>query len=229
MLKENYEKILASLKPGVRLIAVSKYKPVSEILAVYDLGQKCFGENKAQEMKAKQAGLPADIQWHFIGHLQTNKIKYIAPYVSLVHSIDSFPLLKEVDKAAAKCQRVIPCLLQFHIAREETKFGFQREEAEAMLDSEEFAQLKNVRIDGVMGMATFTEDKAQVRSEFVSLRQEFDYLKSRYFASEPHFKEISMGMSDDYLIAMEEGSTMVRIGSSIFGGRDYSLKLSDLV
>lgn len=217
------------MKPGVRLVAVSKYKPVSDIRSVYDWGQRIFGENKAQEMKAKHPELPSDIEWHFIGHLQSNKIKYIAPFVTLIHSIDSFALLQEVDKMAAKSQRVIPCLLQFHIAQEETKFGFLREEAERMLDSEAFADLKNVRIDGVMGMATFTEDRAQVRSEFVGLHKEFDYLKSRYFSEAEHFKEISMGMSEDYQIAMEEGSTLVRIGSSIFGPRDYSLKLEDLV
>ena len=229
MVKENYERILQALKPGVRLVAVSKYKPVSDIRSVYDWGQRIFGENKAQEMKAKHPELPSDIEWHFIGHLQSNKIKYIAPFVTLIHSIDSFALLQEVDKMAAKSQRVIPCLLQFHIAQEETKFGFLREEAERMLDSEAFADLKNVRIDGVMGMATFTEDRAQVRSEFVGLHKEFDYLKSRYFSEAEHFKEISMGMSEDYQIAMEEGSTLVRIGSSIFGPRDYSLKLEDLV
>ena len=182
MLKESYERILQALKPGVRLVAVSKYKPVSDIRSVYDWGQRIFGENKAQEMKAKHPELPSDIEWHFIGHLQSNKIKYIAPFVTLIHSIDSFALLQEVDKMAAKSQRVIPCLLQFHIAQEETKFGFLREEAERMLDSEAFADLKNVRIDGVMGMATFTEDRAQVRSEFVGLHKEFDYLKSRYFS-----------------------------------------------
>lgn len=229
MVKENYERILQALKPGVRLVAVSKYKPVSDIRSVYDWGQRIFGENKAQEMKAKHLELPSDIEWHFIGHLQSNKIKYIAPFVTLIHSIDSFALLQEVDKMAAKSQRVIPCLLQFHIAQEETKFGFLREEADRMLDSEAFADLKNVRIDGVMGMATFTEDRAQVRSEFVGLHKEFDYLKSRYFSGAEHFKEISMGMSEDYQIAMEEGSTLVRIGSSIFGPRDYSLKLEDLV
>ena len=180
-------------------------------------------------MKAKHLELPSDIEWHFIGHLQSNKIKYIAPFVTLIHSIDSFALLQEVDKMAAKSQRVIPCLLQFHIAQEETKFGFLREEAERMLDSEAFADLKNVRIDGVMGMATFTNDRVQVRSEFVGLHKEFDYLKSRYLSGAEHFKEISMGMSEDYQIAMEEGSTLVRIGSSIFGPRDYSLKLEDLV
>ncbi|MDE6629940.1 MAG: YggS family pyridoxal phosphate-dependent enzyme [Bacteroidales bacterium] len=225
MLAENYRKVAATLKPGVRLVAVSKYKTVEEILEVYHAGQRIFGENKAQEMKAKQAVLPGDIEWHFIGHLQSNKIKYIAPYVALIHSIDSFALLKEVNKEAAKHNRVIPCLLQFHIAQEETKFGLNREEADAFLSSEEFKTLKNVRIDGVMGMATFTDDAHRVREEFASLHREFDYLQSRYFAQQEHFKEISMGMSEDYTLAMEQGSTLVRVGSAIFGARDYSRKL----
>ncbi|MDE7357544.1 MAG: YggS family pyridoxal phosphate-dependent enzyme, partial [Bacteroidales bacterium] len=157
--------------------------------------------------------------------LQSNKIKYIAPYVALIHSIDSFALLKEVNKEAAKHNRVIPCLLQFHIAQEETKFGLNREEADAFLSSEEFKTLKNVRIDGVMGMATFTDDAHRVREEFASLHREFDYLQSRYFAQQEHFKEISMGMSEDYPLAMEQGSTLVRVGSAIFGARDYSRKL----
>lgn len=225
MLAENYRKVAATVKPGVRLVAVSKYKTVEEILEVYQAGHRIFGENKAQEMKAKQAVLPGDIEWHFIGHLQSNKIKYIASYVALIHSIDSFALLKEVNKEAAKNNRVIPCLLQFHIAQEETKFGLNREEADAFLSSEEFKDLKNVRIDGVMGMATFTDDTHRIREEFASLHREFDYLKTRYFAQQNHFKEISMGMSDDYPIAMEQGSTLVRVGSAIFGARDYSRKL----
>lgn len=225
MIAENYRKVAETVRPGVRLVAVSKYKTVEEILEVYQAGHRVFGENKAQEMKAKQAALPNDIEWHFIGHLQSNKIKYIAPYVALIHSIDSFSLLKEVNREAAKNNRVIPCLLQFHIAQEQTKFGLNRGEADAFLSSEEFNALKNVRIDGVMGMATFTNDTKQIREEFAALHKEFDYLKSRYFAQQDHFKEISMGMSDDYTIAMEQGSTLVRVGSAIFGARDYSRKL----
>lgn len=225
LLQENYLKIRNSIKPGVRLVAVSKYKTVEEIKEVYDFGQRIFGENKAQEMKAKHTELPSDIEWHFIGHLQKNKVKYIAPYVSLVHSIDSLELLQEVDKEAAKSDRVIPCLLQFHIATEETKFGLDLSEAKALLESESFSQLQHVRIDGVMGMASFTDDKEQVRKEFVHLREIFTTLRDTYFHGEGHFKEISMGMSDDYPIAMEEGATLVRIGSKIFGARDYSLKL----
>lgn len=225
LLQENYLKIRNSIKPGVRLVAVSKYKTVEEIREVYDFGQRIFGENKAQEMKAKHTELPSDIEWHFIGHLQKNKVKYIAPYVSLVHSIDSLELLQEVDKEAAKSDRVIPCLLQFHIATEETKFGLDLSEAKALLESEAFSQMQHVRIDGVMGMASFTDDKEQVRKEFVHLREIFTTLRDTYFSGEGHFKEISMGMSDDYPIAMEEGATLVRIGSKIFGARDYSLKL----
>lgn len=225
MLQENYQKVLAAISPGVRLVAVSKYKTVEEIKMVYDLGQRIFGENKAQEMRAKHEALPEDIEWHFIGHLQSNKIKYIINYVSLIHSIDSLELLAEVDRLAAKAQRVVPCLLQFHIAEEQTKFGLNMEEAKALLASSAYKNMRNVRIDGVMGMATFTSDKAQVRKEFASLRGIFDTLRSEFFSTREHFKEISMGMSDDYGIAMQEGSTLVRIGSSIFGARDYSLKL----
>ena len=225
MIEENYRQVAATVKPGVRLVAVSKYKTVEEIKTVYDLGQRVFGENKAQEMRAKHEVLPSDIEWHFIGHLQRNKIKYIIGYVSLIHSIDSLELLQEVNKAAAKENRVVPCLLQFHIAEEETKFGLNLAEAEVLLDSPDFAEMRNVRIDGVMGMATFTPDKEQVRREFASLRDIFQTLRTTFFLGKEHFKEISMGMSDDYPIAMEEGSTLVRIGSSIFGARDYSLKL----
>ena len=225
MIEENYRQVAATVKPGVRLVAVSKYKTVEEIKTVYDLGQRVFGENKAQEMRAKHEVLPSDIEWHFIGHLQRNKIKYIIGYVSLIHSIDSLELLQEVNKAAAKENRVVPCLLQFHIAEEETKFGLNLVEAEVLLDSPDFAEMRNVRIDGVMGMATFTPDKEQVRREFASLRDIFQTLRTTFFLGKDHFKEISMGMSDDYPIAMEEGSTLVRIGSSIFGARDYSLKL----
>ncbi len=221
---EKYDEIRASLPTGVRLVAVSKFKPAEDISALYQHGQRVFGENHAQEMKAKHEILPQDIEWHFIGHLQTNKVKYIAPYVSLIHSIDSLDLLKEVNKHAVKNNRVIPCLLQFHIADEETKFGFTFEECAAMLNSSEFQELKNVKIHGVMGMATFTDDQEQVRGEFRHLHQIFQDLKVQYFAQEPDFKEISMGMSEDYPIAIEEGSTLVRIGSAIFGPRNYNVE-----
>lgn len=219
---EKYDEIRASLPAGVRLVAVSKFKPAEDISALYQHGQHVFGENHAQEMKAKHEVLPKDIEWHFIGHLQTNKVKYIAPYVSLIHSIDSLDLLKEVNKQAVKNNRTIPCLLQFHIADEETKFGFTFEECEEMLQSSEFQQLQNIAIHGVMGMATFTDNQEQVHSEFHHLHQIFQDLKSNFFAQNPDFKEISMGMSDDYPIAIEEGSTLVRIGSAIFGARNYS-------
>ena len=220
---EKYDEIRASLPAGVRLVAVSKFKPAEDIHALYQHGQRLFGENHAQEMRDKHAQLPQDIEWHFIGHLQTNKIKYIAPYVSLIHSIDSFPLLKEVNKAAVKNGRVIPCLLQFHIADEETKFGFSLEECEEMLQSPDFQELGNVAIHGVMGMATFTDNHDQVRCEFHHLHDIFDKLKTNYFAQNPDFKELSMGMTDDYPIAIEEGSTLIRIGSAIFGPRNYSV------
>jgi pyridoxal phosphate enzyme (YggS family) len=203
-----------------RLIAVSKTKPNDIILDFYEHGQLDFGENRVQELTDKYEALPKDIRWHFIGHLQTNKIKYIAPFVHLIHSIDRLKVLKEVNKRARQNERVIDCLLQFHIAEEESKFGFDLEEAKAALESEAYAKMEHVRIVGVMGMATFTEDHEKVRREFKQLHHIFEQLKSSYFAEAPHFKEISMGMSGDYQIAMEEGSTMVRIGSILFGPRD---------
>jgi hypothetical protein len=218
---EKYHQILDQLPESTRLIAVSKTKPVEDIQRLYEEGQRLFGENKAQEMKAKHEALPQDIQWHFIGHLQTNKIKYIAPFVTMIHSIDSEPLLVEVNKLAAKNQRVIPCLLQFHIAQESTKFGFTLEECRAMLQGEIFPILQNVRLCGVMGMATFTEDMDQVRREFRHLHDIFQSLKEEFFADQEDFKELSMGMTDDYPIAIEEGSTFVRVGSAIFGVRNY--------
>ncbi|MBO4381698.1 MAG: YggS family pyridoxal phosphate-dependent enzyme [Bacteroidales bacterium] len=219
---EKYREIKQSLPENVRLIAVSKFKPASDIKMLYDEGQRAFGENKAQEMKAKHEVLPQDIEWHFIGTLQTNKIKYIAPYVTMIHSIDRAELLREVNKHAAKVGRIIPCLLQFHIAEEETKHGFLLEECEEMLRSSEFGQLQNVSLHGVMGMATFTDDMEQVRGEFRHLHDIYLHLKETYFQNNPDFKELSMGMTDDYPIAIEEGSTMVRIGSAIFGARDYN-------
>lgn len=222
---EKYDEIRASLPAGVRLVAVSKFKPAEDIAALYQLGQRVFGENHAQEMKAKHEELPKDIEWHFIGHLQTNKIKYIAPYVALIHSIDSFALLKEVNKHAAKNGRVIPCLLQFHIAEEETKFGFSWNECEEMLQNPDFQELKNIEIRGVMGMASFTDNQDRVRKEFHHLHEIFDMLKTRFFSQNIDFKELSMGMTEDYPVAVSEGSTLVRIGSAIFGPRDYSTNL----
>ena len=207
----------------IKLIAVSKTKPLAMLQEAYDAGQRIFGENKALEMRDKHQELPKDIQWHFIGHLQTNKIKYIAPFVSLIHSIDSISLLEAVNKEAVKNNRVIDCLLQFHIAKEETKFGLDIEEAEEMLKSDSYKNLNNINIIGVMGMATFTDDVNQIRNEFKSLKNIFNILKERYFQDKESFKEISMGMSDDYPIAIEEGATMVRVGSKIFGARNYSI------
>ncbi|MEG2070424.1 MAG: YggS family pyridoxal phosphate-dependent enzyme [Bacteroidales bacterium] len=216
---ENYFKIKETIPPHVRLVAVSKTKPVENIQLLYQEGQRIFGENKAQELKAKYEELPKDIEWHFIGHLQTNKIKYIAPFVNLIHSIDSYALLKEVNRYAEKNNRILSCLLQFHIALEESKFGFSLEECEKMLAQQEFEQYKNIQLCGVMGMATFTHDKEQVRNEFKNLASYFHQIKAKYFTSDVHFKEISMGMTEDYQMAIEEGSTLIRIGSAIFGSR----------
>ena len=187
----------------------------------YHAGQRIFGENHVQEMTQKHELLPKDIEWHFIGHLQTNKVKYIAPFVSLIHSVDSFKLLKEINKQAEKSQRVISCLLQIHIAQEETKFGFSFDECRTMLQEEDWKTLTHVQLCGVMGMATFTDDVQEVRNEFRSLKKFFDEIKENYFSNNDAFHEISMGMTDDYPIAIEEGSTLIRIGTKIFGERVY--------
>ena len=221
MIKDNLNNVRSTIPENVTLIAVSKTKPVSDLQEAYDAGQRIFGENKALEMRDKYQELPKDVKWHFIGHLQTNKIKYIVPFVTLIHSIDSISLLEAVNKEAVKNNRVIDCLLQFHIAQEETKFGLDVEEAKTMIESDNFKKLNNVRIVGVMGMATFTDDENQVRNEFKTLKNIFDTLKENYFKDDS-FKEISMGMSDDYPIAIEEGATMVRVGSKIFGARNYA-------
>ncbi len=223
MIKENLNTVRATIPSDVALIAVSKTKPIADLQEAYDAGQRVFGENKALEMRDKHQELPKDIQWHFIGHLQTNKIKYIAPFVTLIHAIDSASLLEAVNKEALKNNRVINCLLQFHIAQEETKYGLDIEEAEEILKSENFKNLKNINVCGVMGMATFTDDVEQIRNEFKSLKNIFNILKEKYFVDNKCFKEISMGMSDDYPIAIEEGATMVRVGSKIFGARNYSI------
>ena len=222
MIKDNLEKIRATVPEGVTWVAVSKTKPVSDIQEAYEAGQRVFGENYPQEMRDKHEVLPTDIQWHFIGHLQTNKIKYIIPFVTLIHSIDTANLLEAVNKEARKHDRVVDCLLQFHIALEETKFGLDLEEARQLLDSDAFKQMENVRICGVMGMGTFTDNMDEVRKEFKHLKSIFETLKQEYFADQPQFKEISMGMSEDYPIAIEEGATMIRVGSKIFGPRNYN-------
>lgn len=218
---ENIDIVKSHLPAQVQLVAVSKTKPVEMLTEAYNHGQRAFGENKVQEMVAKYEAMPKDIDWHFIGHLQTNKIKYIAPFVHLIHGVDSFKLLKSINTEARKVNRIIPCLLQFHIAEEETKFGLSMDEATQMLNSAEFKQLENVHLSGVMGMATFTNDETQIRKEFATLKRYFDSLKTDYFQGNSGFKEISMGMSGDYLLAVEEGSTMVRVGSTIFGERQY--------
>ena len=215
-------KIRATVPEGVTLVAVSKTKPISDVQEAYDAGHRVFGENYPQEMRDKHEALPKDIQWHFIGHLQTNKIKYIIPFVTLIHSIDTANLLEAVNKEARKHDRVVDCLLQFHIAQEETKFGFALDEAKQLLESELFKQMENVRICGVMGMATFTDDMEEVRKEFKHLKGIFDTLRNSFFADQPQFKEISMGMSEDYPIAIEEGATLIRVGSKIFGARVYN-------
>lgn len=216
---QNLTRIKTQLPEGVKLVAVSKFKPVSDIQEAYNAGQRAFGENRVQELADKQLQLPADIEWHMIGHLQSNKIKYMAAFVHLIHGVDSFKLLQEIDKQAVKAGRTLNCLLQIHIAQEETKFGFDKNEVTEMLNSDAFKALTHVQICGVMGMATLTDDESQVRGEFRTLKQLFDELKTRFFANSAAFKEISMGMSGDYSIAVEEGSTIVRIGSSIFGSR----------
>ncbi len=219
---QNLEHIKLALPENVTLVAISKTKPVEAILEAYSSGQRIFGENKVQEMCDKQLLLPTDIQWHIVGHLQSNKVKYIAPFVSLIHAVDSLKLLQEINKQAAKNNRIIDCLLQIYIAQEETKFGLNFEEAEQLLSSPAFQELKNVRIVGLMGMASNTDNKEQVRMEFRSLKNFFDKIKTQESRLETTYTILSMGMSSDYNIAIEEGSTMVRIGSSIFGERDYA-------
>lgn len=220
-IQEEIQTIKSGLPKGVRLVAVSKYHPIEALQEAYDGGQRIFGESKVQEMTSKYEALPKDIEWHFIGHLQTNKIKYMAPYVALIHGVDSYKLLAEINKQAAKVDRIIPCLLQIHIAQEETKFGFTPDECRAMLEQGEWKNLDHVRIAGVMGMATNTEDEKQIAQEFATLSHFFHETKETYFKDIPYYKEISMGMSDDYPLAIEHGSTLIRIGSRIFGERIY--------
>lgn len=221
-IKENLENIRKDIPQGVTLVAVSKTKPESDLMEAYNVGQRIFGENKAQEMRLKHQDLPKDIQWHFIGHLQENKIKYIIDYVTLIHSIDSLKLLVEVNKKAQKIDRRVDCLFEMDISHEQSKFGISLQEACEILESMEFKQLNNVRICGLMGIGSITEDINQTRKEFRELKQMFNTLKAKYFSNEDYFKQISMGMTGDYKVAIEEGATIVRIGSKIFGQRDYS-------
>lgn len=211
----------SSLPEGIRLVAVSKTQPPDRIMEAYRAGHRIYGENKAQEMVSKQAQLPDDIEWHFIGHLQTNKAAMIAPVVHMVHSIDSLKLLRTLNREAEKSARIIRCLLQFHIATEESKFGLDMEEARVILTSPEYRLFNNIIISGVMGMATYTEDHSRVREEFRTLNTFFKALKREFFENDPEFRECSMGMTGDYRIAVEEGATIIRIGSLIFGERNY--------
>lgn len=216
---ENLLQVRQQLQGNVRLVAVSKYHAEAEILEAYHAGQRIFGESRVQELQVKRNNLPKDIQWHFIGHLQLNKVKYIAEYIHLIHAVDSLKLLEEINKQAGKYQRVIPCLLQLHVAQEETKYGFSVEECNDFLERGDWKDLENVRIAGIMCMATNTDDKERIRRDFHTARSFYEMAKERHFAHLDYFKECSWGMSNDYGIAMEEGSTMIRVGSRIFGER----------
>lgn len=216
-IKENLHQVLSTIPQKVSLVAVSKTKPEEDLQAAYDAGQRIFGENKIQEMTRKFEALPKDIEWHMIGHVQSNKVKYMAPYVSLIHGVDREKLLKEINKQAAKNERVIDCLLQMHIAQEETKFGLDASELKQIIDNAQAGAYPNVRLVGLMGMATFTTDQNQIRTEFANLKQHFEKAASHL----EHCSVLSMGMSGDYPIAIEEGSTMIRVGSKIFGERNY--------
>ena len=215
-ISKNLLKIKSTLPEQVTLVAVSKTKPVSDLMEAYEAGQRIFGENKIQEMSEKWEQMPKDIQWHMIGHVQSNKVKFMAQFVSLIHGVDSLKLLQEINKQAQKNNRIIDCLLQIHIAEEETKFGLDEQELASLLSSNEFKEMKNIRIVGLMGMATFTNNKEQIKKEFLHLKSIFDQLT----ILNSQFSILSMGMSGDYQLAIECGSTMVRIGSSIFGGRN---------
>ena len=220
-IQANLKEVLTSLPAQVKLVAVSKFHPNESIEQAYRAGQRIFGESKVQEPTGKYETLPKDIEWHFIGHLQTNKVKYIAPYIAMIHAVDSYKLLAEIDKQAAKNGRVIPCLLEIHIAQEESKYGFTFQECREMLEAGEWKNLTHICIAGLMGMATFTEDETEIKREFDSLKQFFNEIKQNYFADRDTFREISMGMSHDYPLAIEAGSTLVRVGSKIFGERIY--------
>lgn len=220
-IRNQIEKLKSNISKNVSIVAVSKTKPNSMILEAYEAGQLDFGENYVQELTEKQVSLPKDIQWHFIGHLQSNKVKYIAPFVYLIHSVDSFKLLVEVDKQAKKNNRVIDCLLQIYIAEEETKFGFDKTECMNMIQSEEFKTLKNIRICGLMGMASNTDNEAQIEKEFETIKSIFDYIKQSGLLTSS-FQYLSIGMSNDYQLAIQKGSNMIRVGSLIFGNRNYT-------
>ena len=222
MIAENLHKVLSTIQPGIRLVAVSKFHPVNALQEAYDAGQRVFGESHVQELVEKQQLLPKDIEWHFIGHLQTNKVKYMASFISLIHAVDTMKLLKEIDKQAERNNRIIDCLLQIHIAKEETKFGFTPDELRTMLQEGEWKQFSHVRICGLMCIASNTDDVKQIADEFEFVHTFFQEIKKDFFPTEESFKELSMGMSGDYKIAQQHGSTMVRIGTMIFGERNYS-------
>ena len=218
---DNYKALLEEIKPtGAKLVAVSKTKPVADILELYNLGQRIFGENKVQEVLQKQPLLPADIEWHLIGHLQTNKVKQVIPFAAMIHSVDSLKLLAEINKQAAKSNRTINCLLQIFIADEETKFGLNEDELHSLLQNDEFKAMQNIRICGLMGMATNTDDEQKIDNEFAGLQSLFIAVKKQYFSGGDYFKELSMGMSSDYKIALKHGATLIRLGSVIFGERN---------
>jgi pyridoxal phosphate enzyme (YggS family) len=219
---ENILLLQKEIHSSVKLVAVSKTRPVNDILIAYNSGQRCFGENRVQELLEKKDKLPIDIEWHLIGHLQSNKVKYVVPFISMIQSVDSYKLLDLVNREAQKINRPIDCLLQIHIAEEETKFGFSMEELTEVFEKQGLSELKFVKVCGVMGMATFTSDTLQVKKEFSYLKECFNILKDKYFGEIPQFRDVSMGMSGDYKIAIEKGSTIIRIGSLIFGERNYN-------
>ncbi len=219
-IKDKIRELKTTIPNNIQLVAVSKTKPNEDILAAYECGHLDFGENKVQELKDKAPQLPKDIRWHYVGHLQTNKVKYIAPFVHLIHAVDSLKLLKEINKQAEKNERIIPYLLQFHIAEEESKFGLDMQEAKEIIEAEVFPQLENISCVGVMGMATYTDNQQQIKKEFAHLKKIFHELKLEHFPEKESFKEISMGMTNDYTIAIEEGASILRIGSLIFGERN---------
>ncbi len=221
-IKKNLKEVRETIPTSVTLVCVSKTKPNEYIMEAYQSGERVFGENKAQELRQKHETLPKDIQWHFIGHLQENKIKYIIDYVTLIHSVDSLKLLIEINKQALKHSRIVDCLLEIDISHEESKFGLSREEATKLLEDSEYKQLKNIRLCGVMGVGSITTDRDQTRKEFRELKELFTFLKTTYFPTADYFKQVSMGMTHDYDIALEEGATIVRIGSKIFGERNYN-------
>ena len=220
-IQRNIEEIRKHIPAHVKLVCVSKFHPNETLLEAYQCGERVFGESKVQELCGKQESLPTDISWHFIGHLQSNKIKYIVPFVELIHGVDSYKLLEEINKQALKAGKTVNCLLQIHIAKEDTKFGFSAEELIQTLSEGKWKALSGINICGLMGMATYTDNREQIRNEFKGLKGLLDLVKEQYFSEYPTFCELSMGMSDDYLLAIEEGSTLVRIGSSIFGHREY--------